>query len=71
MKNIFWHNLCSETEIFCFLHLNDKNLDKWRQKKIIKMILNGALANAEREMTGALVFDSGIRWGGVPGSSEG
>ena len=71
MNNNFWHNLCSEIEIFCFLHKIDKNLDKWRLKKIKKMILKGAFVNVEREMTGALVFDLEMHWAGVPGSSEG
>ena len=57
--------------IFGFLHPIDKNLDKWRQKKIKKMSLSGALGSAGREMTGAPAFDLGMRWGGVPGSSEG
>jgi len=35
------------------------------------MTLSGALESGGKEMTGALLFGLAMRWGDVPGSSEG
>ena len=49
----------------------DKKLDKWRQMTINIMVLSGVWASAEEEETGAIQFDLGMFWGGVPGLSVG